>query len=217
MAREQLPSDDGADDASPQPPAPLRGPAADSPLGELLLDVLPIAFRHGHALSLHRMRGPCGLTLRERAAPGGAVATPYGVGELVERRAAADGVRVVRLAWATLYTHERVDERGFRGGAADAMARALEAQAPWLRAARRAPRAPRERTLLQRDPGRWVGEVEGTTSLMCAADAGNGTRVRELLEAGASRAAGGLVASVAGTAHACTPYLPLFPPTSLPS
>jgi hypothetical protein len=58
--------------------------------------VLPIAFRHGHALELHRMRGLCGLTLRERAAPGGAVATQYGGGELVERRA-ADGVRVVRL------------------------------------------------------------------------------------------------------------------------
>jgi hypothetical protein len=99
--------------------------------------VLPIAFRHGHALVLHRMRGLCGLTLRERATPGSAVATPYGGGELVERRS-ADDVRVVRLLWATLYTRERVDERGFRGGAADVMARALEAQAPWLQAARRA-------------------------------------------------------------------------------
>ena len=165
--------------ANPQPPAPFRGPAADSPLGELLLDVLPIAFLHGHALSLHRTRGLCGLTLRERAAPGAAVATPYGVGELVERRAAADGVRVVRLAWATLYTRERVDERGFRGGAADVMARALKAQAPWLRAARM---APRERVEEMR--GRY-GTVYGATSLMRAANAGDERRVRELLAAGA--------------------------------
>jgi ankyrin repeat protein len=157
--------------------APFRGPAADSALGEALLDVLPIVFRHGHALELHRMRGLCGLTLRERAAPGGAVATPYGVGELVERRAAPDGVRVVRLAWATLYTRERVDERGFRGGAADVMACALEAQAPaWLAEARRAPR----------EDVQLHGELFArTTSLIRAAAAGDERRVRELLGAGA--------------------------------
>ena len=177
------PRDSGSDGSScttvaPPLAAPFRGPAADAPLGELLLDVLPIAFHHGHALELHRMRGLCGLTLRERAAPGGAVTTPYGVGELLERRA-ADGVRVVRMPWATLYTRERVDERGYRGGAADAMARALEAQAPWLRAARG---MPREQMVIRE----WFGAaVNRTTSLMRAADAGDERRVRELLAAGA--------------------------------
>jgi ankyrin repeat protein len=159
-------------------PAPFRGPAADSALGEALLDVLPIAFRHGHALELHRMRGLCGLMLRERAAPGGAVATQYGGGELVERRA-ADGVRVVRLPWATLYTREREDERGFRGGPADVMARALKAQTPaWVAKARRAPREDAQ------VPG--LGKVTRTTSLIRAAAAGDERRVRELLAAGAS-------------------------------
>jgi ankyrin repeat protein len=162
---------------APGAPAPFRGPAADSPLGEALLNVLPIAFRHGHALELHRMRGLCGLTLRERAVPGGAVATQYGGGELVERRA-ADGVRVVRLPWATLYTRERVDERGFRGGAADVMARALKAQTPaWVAEARRAPREDAQ------VPG--LGKVARTTSLIRAAGAGDERRVRELLAAGA--------------------------------
>ena len=63
----------------------------------------------------------------------------YGVGELVARRA-ADGVRVVRLPWVRLYARERVGGRGFRGGATDVLARALKAHAPWLQAARRAPR-----------------------------------------------------------------------------
>jgi len=175
------PCDSGSDASSrtavaPPPAAPFHGPAADSPLGELLLDVLPIAFRNGNALELHRMRGLCGLTLRERAVPGCAVATSYGGGELVERRA-ADGVRVVRLAWATLYTRERVDERGFRGGAADAMARALEAQAPWLQAARRAPRGPAALRIPHWAP--WRILTDGTTSLIRAAVKVDERRVRE--------------------------------------
>jgi serine/threonine-protein phosphatase 6 regulatory ankyrin repeat subunit B len=157
-------------------PAPFRGPAADSALGERVLDVLPIAFRHGHALELHRMCSLCGLTLRERASPGAVVATPHGVGKLVERRA-ADGVRVVRLPWATLYTRERVDERGFLGGPADVMARALKQQAPWLQAARAAPREDAQVS--------GPGKVTRTTSLMRAAAAGDERRVRELLAAGA--------------------------------
>jgi len=48
-------------------PAPFRGPAADSRLGELLLDVLPLACFVGHALDLHHARYICGLTLREGA------------------------------------------------------------------------------------------------------------------------------------------------------
>ena len=46
-------------------PSPMRRPAADSRLGELLLDVLPLACAVGHALDLHHVRFICGLTLRE--------------------------------------------------------------------------------------------------------------------------------------------------------
>ena len=51
---------------APSPaPAPFRGPAADSRLGELLLDVLPLACAVGNGLDLHHARYICGLTLRE--------------------------------------------------------------------------------------------------------------------------------------------------------
>jgi len=46
-------------------PVPMRGSAADPRLGELLLDVLPLACAVGHALDLHHARYICGLTLRE--------------------------------------------------------------------------------------------------------------------------------------------------------
>ena len=48
-------------------PAPFRGPAADSRLGELVLDVLPLACAVGFGLDLdlHHARHVCGLTLRE--------------------------------------------------------------------------------------------------------------------------------------------------------
>jgi len=142
--------------------------------------VLPVVLRQGHALSLRRTRDVCGLMLRrERVAPGGAVATQFGCGELVERRA-ADGVRVVRLPWATLYTRERVDELGFCSAPADALARALEEQAPWLEAERR---APREDAVIR--VRRWGLSVGRTTSLMRAAYAGDEQGVRELLAAGA--------------------------------
>ena len=51
--------------ASAPAPAPFRGPAADSRLGELLLDVLPLACAVGFGLDLHHARHVCGLTLRE--------------------------------------------------------------------------------------------------------------------------------------------------------
>jgi ankyrin repeat protein len=70
-----------------------------------------------------------------------------------------------------------VDRAGFLGGPADMIDRALRLQAPWLEAARR---APRERFEMQ---GR--GWVERTTSLMRAAHQGNEHRVRLLLAAGA--------------------------------
>ena len=50
---------------APPAPAPFRGPAADSRLGELLLDVLPLACFVGFGLDLHPARHVCGLTLRE--------------------------------------------------------------------------------------------------------------------------------------------------------
>ena len=58
----------GTGGAAPAPlpaPAPFRGPAADSRLGELLLDVLPLACFVGFGLDLHHARYICGLTLRE--------------------------------------------------------------------------------------------------------------------------------------------------------
>jgi len=48
----------------PPPPPRFRGPAADSALGELLLDVLPIAAAVGFALDLRRARFLCGATFR---------------------------------------------------------------------------------------------------------------------------------------------------------
>ena len=102
--------------------APFAGPAADSWLGELLLDVLPLACAVGFALDLSRCVALCGTTWR----------------------------------------------RGDRGATNDMMICALRLQAPWLAAARRAPRAAR-----------------GLTSIMRAAAAGDERRVRELLAAGA--------------------------------
>ena len=58
----------GSGGAAPAPipaPPPFRGPAADSRLGELLLDVLPLACFVGFGLDLHHARHVCGLTLRE--------------------------------------------------------------------------------------------------------------------------------------------------------
>ena len=58
----------GTGGAAPAPspaPAPFRGPAANSRLGELLLDVLPLACFVGNGLDLHHARHVCGLTLRE--------------------------------------------------------------------------------------------------------------------------------------------------------
>ena len=123
-------------------PAPFRGPAADSRLGERFLDVVALVSANGFALDARPTRFLCGLTLREGA-----------------RR--ADG---------------SLDRAGFAGGPADMIRRALEAQAPWLRAARAAPR----------EDARLHDETFAhTTSLICAAAAGDERRVRELLAAGA--------------------------------
>jgi ankyrin repeat protein len=165
--------------ASSGAPPPFRGPAADSPLGEQLLNVLPHAFALGFALDLRHTRYLCGLTLRERAILGGAVATRFGDGVLLERRA-ADGTRVVRLPWATLHTRDRIDERGFRGGTADTMARTLERQAPWIAAARA---APREDARISHDRAHVFAR---TTQLMRSVVDGDERRVSELLAAGAA-------------------------------
>ena len=49
-------------------PAPFRGPAADSRLGELLLDALPLACAVGHALDLSHCLALCGATWRRGVA-----------------------------------------------------------------------------------------------------------------------------------------------------
>ena len=43
---------------------PFHGPAADSPLGELFLDAIPIVCAHGPGLDCRRARYICGLTFR---------------------------------------------------------------------------------------------------------------------------------------------------------
>ena len=59
-----LPAPPSSSSSAPAP-APFRGPAADSRLGELVLDVLPLACAVGFGLDLHHARHVCGLTLRE--------------------------------------------------------------------------------------------------------------------------------------------------------
>jgi hypothetical protein len=147
-------------------PAPFRGPAADSEIGERFLDIISLVCAYGYALDARPARFICGLTLRGRAVLGACVVTPLGTGELAERR--ADGVRVVRLPWALLYTRDRVDERGFRGATSDTIECATRLQAPWLEAARAASRDEHRRS-----------------NVMRAAAAGDERRVRELLAAGA--------------------------------
>jgi ankyrin repeat protein len=105
---------------------PFRGPAADSRLGELLIDVLAVACGVGFALDLSQHAALCGTTWR----------------------------------------------RGDRGATNDMIASSLRLQAPWLAAARRAPRGEHK-------------DVERTTMLMRAADEGCEQRVRELVAAGA--------------------------------
>ena len=127
-------------------PAPFRGPAADSALGERFLDALPVVCAHAHGVELRGARFVCGLTLRE------------GV-----RR--ADG---------------SLDRAGFLGGTADMIAGATRIQAPWLAAARAAPR----RDSLM--PGPFGDFTVGrTTSLMRAAAHSDERGVRQLLAAGA--------------------------------
>ena len=127
-------------------PAPFRGPAADSEVGERFLDIAGLLSASGFALDARPTRYLCGLTFR-----------------LGARR--ADG---------------SLDRGGFLGGTADMIENSLRLQAPWLEAARR---APRRGAMLQ---GRWYPEmVERTTSLIRAAFAGDERRVRELLAAGA--------------------------------
>ena len=57
--------------ASPTPRPPFREPAADSRLGELLIDVLPAAFRARYALDLHGLVVLCGATWRPRLSQSG--------------------------------------------------------------------------------------------------------------------------------------------------
>ena len=75
-----------------------------------------------------------------------------------------------------------VDRAGFRGGTADVIDCALRLQAPWLEAARR---APRERSAMLSVRELFLPSADHTTNLMRAAEAGDEVRVRELLAAGA--------------------------------
>ena len=48
----------------PPAPAPFRGPCADSPLGELFLDVIGLVAARGYAAEVSQCRALCGLTWR---------------------------------------------------------------------------------------------------------------------------------------------------------
>jgi hypothetical protein len=61
-----LPAPPSSSSSAPAP-APFRGPAADSRLGELLLDALPLACAVGHALDLSHCLALCGATWRRGA------------------------------------------------------------------------------------------------------------------------------------------------------
>ena len=50
--------------AAPLAPAPFRGPCADSPLGELFLDVIGLVAARGYAAEVSQCRALCGLTWR---------------------------------------------------------------------------------------------------------------------------------------------------------
>ena len=50
--------------APPAAPAPFRGPAADSPVGELLLDAIGIVSSVGFSVDVARARALCGVTWR---------------------------------------------------------------------------------------------------------------------------------------------------------
>jgi hypothetical protein len=75
-----------------------------------------------------------------------------------------------------------IDRAGFLGGTADMIDGALRLQAPWLEAARR---APRERSAMLSVRELFLPSADHTTNLMRAAEAGDEVRVRELLAAGA--------------------------------
>jgi hypothetical protein len=94
------------------PPSPaFRGPAADSRLGELLLDVLPLACAVGHALDLHHARWLCGLTLREgaRRADGSLDRAGFlgGTADMIRGAARLQGLDAMRA-------EGRMDYKGFQ-------------------------------------------------------------------------------------------------------
>ena len=116
--------------ASPTPRPPFRGPAADSRLGELLVDALPAAFRAGYALDLHGLVALCGATWRPRASQSvlrsallrqapwlaAARAAPWDASTRTTQlmRAAAGGhVRRVRELIAAGAKLDLVDDEGF--------------------------------------------------------------------------------------------------------
>ena len=145
--REAVARAEAAARASAAAVPPFRGPAADTPLGELFIDALSVACAHAHGLDLRHARYVCGATFR-----------------LGARR--ADG---------------SLDRAGFLGGTADMIDCATRLQAPWLEAARRAPR----KGMVITTAPRVTRTDDSTTGLMRAAAAGDEQRLHELLAAGA--------------------------------
>lgn len=86
--------------------APSAGPVADDPLGEALVDALPIVARAGFAAELSRCRFLCGETFRLREVG----ATAQALDAAIERQC---GARAARAAPRSRGTHLPVGSRRF--------------------------------------------------------------------------------------------------------
>ena len=106
---------DSADaSAGGRAPAPFRGPAADSALGEALLDALPLVFALGYAADASRCRALCGMTWRT----GDRGATNDMIVQSLRRQC---GEREVRAAKREGFLHPR---RGYAIGGSTQLIRA---------------------------------------------------------------------------------------------
>jgi len=100
----------------PPLPPPFRGPAADSRLGELLLDVLPIACASGFALDLRSARFLCGLTFREgRRRADGSIDRAGFAGATADMIASSLRLQVPWLAEARARPREESEMAGWFG------------------------------------------------------------------------------------------------------
>jgi hypothetical protein len=106
---------DGADArAGGRAPAPFRDHAADSALGEALLDALPLVFALGYAADASRCRALCGMTWRT----GDSGATNDMIVQSLRRQC---GEREVRAAKREGFLHPR---RGYAIGGSTQLIRA---------------------------------------------------------------------------------------------